>query len=156
MPGGESKVDWSPGIGMRRAVGWGGLCTAILILLSAPVAWYFPMVLSAALLRAFFAFLVAWILFGVTQRAAGMAGWPVTLLALAFSALVLISHHFVWFAHGFPSTKGVVIGWVWLEPATIALVNMTAAIGLGACALMRHSGGGDLQTLLDLFGQRIR
>lgn len=156
MPGDDSQIDWSPGIGIRRAILWAGLCTALLVLVFAPVAWFFPPLLQNALLRAFFAFLVAWALFAVAQRAAGMAGWPVTIVVLLYTALVLVSHHVVWFAHGVPSTKGVVIGQVWLEPATIALVNMTAAIGVGACALIRHHGGGDFQTLVDLFGQHIR
>lgn len=106
MPGESSQMDGSPGIGIRRAMILGGLAAAVFILISIPLAWYFPILLQAAILRAFFALLAAWVLFGVAQRAAGMAGWPVTIVVLVLSLLVLISHHVVGFAHGVLNTKG--------------------------------------------------
>lgn len=65
MPGESSQMDGSPGIGIRRAMILSGLAAAVFILNSIPLAWYFPILLQAAILRAFFALLAAWVLFGV-------------------------------------------------------------------------------------------
>lgn len=55
-----SDDQWSAGRGMVRAVPWGLAVAALALLLTWPLAGWFPWAVRDALLRAFLGFLIAW------------------------------------------------------------------------------------------------
>jgi hypothetical protein len=156
QPDPSQEDTWSPARGLRRALVWGLMWAAALSVATGALACFFPPLIQNALLRAFLAFLICWVLFEVVQRSAGMAGWPCTALAVALCGGVLLSHHAVWMWHGAWTTKsGLVGGPIWFDPGVLLWLNLTALIGIGGCALIRHDGSGDLRSLVDIFSSRI-
>ena len=95
-------------------------------------------------MRTALTFLVAAVLFAVVQRKAGMVGVACTMMALALTALVLVSHHVWQKPHGVParSPEYVVEGWAWLSSGAIIGLNMFPfAIGGGFGTLLWHKHG---------------
>ncbi len=143
MPNTEAATEWTPGRGLRRAIMLGALWSIVLAALLAVIAWLAPIILLNAVVRAFVAFGIAWLLFGVVQDAAGMVGGWCTFIAVALSLATMVSNHLVWAIHGGPIDEcgETIIGLsVWFHPAALILVNLASAIGIGACALMCHHG----------------
>jgi hypothetical protein len=149
----DKQDDWSPAIGMRRAVL--RACVVALIIGASlfPVDVYLPAVLLNFWIRLAVSFGTAWILFRVVQGAAGMVGWPCTALAVGLSLLVLLSNHVAFAVFGVPTRAGVVYGWTWLHPATLLGCNVSSLIGVTFCAVMCHSGAAIGGTIVDLLMQ---
>jgi hypothetical protein len=153
------REKWTPAQGLRRGALFGLIAMVVIILLLAPVAVYAPYVLIAWLPRSAIAFVVAWILFSVVQRAAGMAGWMVTALAVTLTLVVLLSHHVVFRIHSVPTHTGAPSGWESLHPLTLVGLNLLPLILVGFCAALRHRGDGGLGAVSDVlnlfyFGSR--
>lgn len=143
MPNAEPVIEWTPGRGLRRAILLGGFWSIVAAALLAVIAWFAPALLFNALLRAFVAFGVAWLLFGIVQSAAGMVGGWCSFIAGTFSLAVMVSNHFVWAIHGAPigDTGETLVGFAeWFNPAALLVLNLWSAIGIGACALICHNG----------------
>jgi hypothetical protein len=146
----RERDNWTPGRGLLRGTIFGLFATLVIILLLAPVAVYFPYVLIMWPLRCAIAFVVAWILFSVVQRAAGMTGIPVTAAVLALVVLVLVSHHVIFAINGVPTRSGSATGMVWLHPLTLFLQNVAPLVAVGLCAAFRHRGDDGLEAILDI------
>lgn len=147
--------NWSPRTGLMRAAVRGAVVSLVLALLSVPLAWYFPGFLLNFWVRMVLAFGLAWIMFAVVQKAAGMVGAPCTALAVAFTIVVLVSQHVVFALHGVPTLHGMVIGRQWLSLAAVGTCNFSATIGIWACALLCHSGGTDSGLLAWIMNLRV-
>lgn len=143
-------ADWTPTRGLVRGVIWGSVAALVITVLSAPIAIFAPHVLIIWLPRTAIAFAVAWILFGVVQRAAGMVGVPITAMVIGLTLLVLASHHFMFAVYGVPTTRGLSTGWEWVGPVTLLFVNIGPLVGIAACTALRHSGGADSSVLADI------
>ena len=152
VPGYEEDDDWTPKGGLRRAIWRGTIVAVILAGLLAPAAYYVPQLLLGGILRAALGFAVAWILFGVVQRAAGMVGGRCSALSIALAVGVLLSNHIVFAIHGVPTNQGgPLLGWwFWFDPRVLGLYNGIALIGVAGCACLRHSGGADAGTLVEI------
>src|SRR5262245_51853311 len=134
----DQQDDWTPAKGIVRGLIAGVVCATVLAAILAPVAWYFPSVTTDMLLRAAFAFGVAWILFGAVHRAAGMVGWPCTWMVVVLTLLVMLSNHVVFAVHGVPLRDGTLqIGGMWFHPLILLTMNLGTLIGLGFCAWLR-------------------
>ncbi len=134
----------------------GLVASVILAVLEAPLAWFLPSLAANWLLRSALAFFTAWILFEAVHRAAGMVGWPFSILVGILTVLVLVSHHVIFALHGMPTTHGVVAGWTWFRPGVLLLLNGPPLVALLGCIWLRHDGGADLSTLLDILTLRCR
>lgn len=145
-----AETEWTPARGLLRALAWGVLVAVLVAILLSMIAWYAPTLLVNWLLRAFIALLVAWVLFSVIHGAAGMVGWPCTLMVIVLALLVMLSNHVVFAWNGVPTTKGTLAGPLWLDPTVLLIQNLSTLIGVGGCAALRHSGGADWKTLRDL------
>lgn len=143
---------WTPAIGMKHAVLWGVVTAALLAaVLAIPAIYAAPLIMGGA--RWFIALFVAWILFAVTQRSSGMVGWPITILAVGLTLLIMFSTHVVVAVNGLPTTKGVIQGWALLEPGFLIGSNLTTPIGIIAAALFCHRGA-TLENILNILNQR--
>jgi hypothetical protein len=147
--------NWSPRTGLVRAAGRGAVVSLVLAVLSVPLAWYFPGFLLNLWVRMVLAFGLAWVMFGVVQRAAGMVGAPCTALAVIFTIVVLVSQHVVFALHGVPTLHGTLIGWQWLTLTALGTCNFSATIGIWACGLLCHSGAGDFDLLAWIMNLRV-
>ncbi len=148
--------EWTPARGACRALCGGTLAALLCALFADIAAWHFPYACLHWMLRGACAFGVAWVLFRVVHRAAGMTSWFCTTLAVALAILVMLSQHVVFALHGVWTVHGVVAGWSWCDPATILACNMTALAGIGLCAAQYHEGGADGGVLCDFLNSRIR
>lgn len=147
-------VPWSPAIGLRNAAVRGGVVAAILTVLLIPVSMYLPYMTIPWLLRAPVTVGVAWLMFKVVQDAAGMAGGPCTVLALALTFVVMLSQHLVFAVHGvlelssmewwafpagllpkqIPDQNGLLIGPQWLHWYVLVAVNVPPLAVAGCIA----------------------
>ena len=174
---GPNKSEWSPRKGLVRAAVWGTMTTLLVAALLAPLALYAPGLLIDLLLRTAVAFVVAWVLLGVVQRAAGMVGVHCSLLAVGLTLIVLLSHHLIFAVHGVPHVRGIVgrhavyyawvfrdvltdqsgllLGWGWLHPYVLANVNFVPLLAIAACALLCHRGGAGPDVLLGILRSRV-
>jgi hypothetical protein len=147
--------NWSPTAGLIRAAVRGAVVSLVLAVLSVPLAFYFPGFLLNLWVRMVLAFGLAWVMFAVVQKAAGMVGAPCTALAVAFTIFVLVSQHVVFALHGVPTVHGTVIGSDWLTLTALGTSNFSATIGIWACALLCHSGGSDSDLLAWIMNLRV-
>lgn len=147
--------DWTPAKGLVRGSVRGSLVALVLVSLLASVAWYVPHVLLNPWVRGSLAFFIAWVLFGVVQRAAGMVGAHCSAIAIGLALLVMLSHHVVFAIHGVATGDGIAIGWEWFHPWALTLVNLTAMVGIAMCTLMRHRGEGGARWLAEILGSGI-
>ena len=153
---------WTPLIGLRRGFVHGVAAAGVLALLMTPVALYLPFMLIVAWLRIPLAFGLTWVLASVVQRAAGMAGGACSAVTLAVGGIALMSNHIVFALFGVPDVgmvdpwwttpmtlvnevvpaqEGMVIGWRWLHPYTLAIVNVVPlGLGGGFATAFRNSG----------------
>jgi hypothetical protein len=138
----QSVPAWTPALGLMHGAAWGLVTCLVLIAILTPLAWYVPLMVLQWLLRAAIGFGSAWILFGVIQRKAGFAGWAVTGLAVAYTLLVLFSHH-------------VLTGLGLLAPPVMIAQDLTALGAVGVCAALRHTGSAGGGTLLDILTQSV-
>lgn len=145
---------WTPARGLLSAGCWLLVATAVAIGLSWPVAAYVPHVLFHWAIRAALAFLIGWMMFGIAQSKASFVGPSVTAMALAAAVLVLLSHHLVVSIVGYATTDGRLSGPDWYHPMVLLILNLPAMGALLFCAFLRHDGGGDTNTLLDIFMRR--
>ena len=157
-PPGDEDVradDWTPAIGLRRGVVYGLIAAVVLALLLEPLAHHLPYMVLILWLRGPLAFGLAWILFQVVHRAAGMEDPRCSALVLGLTTLVLLSHHLVFAVEGVPYSPedvdwwgipisiiaqivpnqgGVLIGWQWCHPyALLALNVFPLLVGGGIC-----------------------
>lgn len=157
----SSTDDWSESVALRKSARASCLAALILAVVTFPLAWYFPPVVLTPLLRAFEAFVLAWIVLAVAQHSSGTVGWPITSFAIFASAIVLLSHHVAFAVHGVPTlrsangTATMFEGWGWFSLSALVATNVTAGIGLGAAVLLGHRGA-NLDVILDIFNQRVR
>lgn len=164
----RDRNGWTPLGGLLRAAIVGAVVALVLAALTAPVAWHAPPIIMHWAVRAGLAFVLAWVLFGVTQKAAGFVGWPVSGLAILLVVAVLLSHHIVIAVHAWQASALSPRGAVatpptgpmqsdWLSLPYILLLNATAFVTLGMCTWMFHSGdNGGFATLTDFFMQPVR
>ena len=145
---------WTPAQGLFRAGIWLTVATAVVIGVCWPIAANAPHVLFHWAIRAALAFLIGWMMFGIAQSKASFVGPSVTAMALAATLLVLFSHHYVVSIHGYATTTGRIGGPDWYHPMTLLMLNLPALGALLFCTLLRHDGGGDTNTLLDIFMRR--
>lgn len=145
---------WTPAQGLVRAGAWVAVATAVTIAVLWPVAAHAPHILFHWALRAALAFLIGWMMFGIAQSKASFVGPSVTAMALVATCLVLLSHHYVVSVHGFATSTGRLDGPDWYHPMVLLMLNLSAIGALGFCAWLRHDGGGDTNTLLDIFMRR--
>jgi hypothetical protein len=139
---GETEAEWTPGRGLLRALAWGGMACAVLLLLLDVLAWFAPLIVSNWWLRAAISFLVAVLLFAVVHRAAGMAGAACTGLVIGFCIVILLSQHFVFDVHGVLTARAVRVGGkIWLNPPVLFTVNVPALIGIALSVAFCHGGG---------------
>ena len=152
VPGYEEDDDWTPKGGLRRAIVRGTVTAAILAGALALVGYYVPELIINWRLRAALGFVVAWILFGVVQRAAGMIGGHCSALAVGLAVAVLLSNHVVFAIHGVPTSQATpFIGWrYWFAPGVLGFYNASGLLAVAGCALLRHSGNADARNLLDI------
>ena len=143
----EEGPEWTPGRGLVRAAVHGAIATVLLAAVLSPAAWYVPLLTMHWGLGAAIAFGVAWILFGVVQRAAGMVGAAVTALAIVFTLLVLISQNAIVAVHGIPTSKGVIASLAWISPVGFVVSRLASFVTVAFCAALRHDGGADGETL---------
>jgi len=159
------EVEWSPATGLRRGLAHGLAFAVVLIVVLWPVAAGLPYLLLPWILRAVAAFGIAYVLFIVVQRAAGMASPMVTALVIGLTGLVLFAQHIAFACHGvaeppdegmsgvgivvFPAQMvgrwvsqrgGELIGWGWLHPCVLLWVNLGPALGVGFVVALRHRG----------------
>jgi hypothetical protein len=155
------EEEWTPETGLRRAIQSGIVAAMVLSAVLAPIAYAVPMLLIPWYLRGVWAFGVAWILFGVVQRAAGMVGRQVRAIAIALTLVVLLSNHLIFALYGVPAGmprsswlfpavlvedfvpvyQGVMRGFAWFHPAVLALLNAAPLVGIGFATAFRHDGG---------------
>jgi hypothetical protein len=138
----DKHGDWTPAIGLRRAVVYGLITSLLLVGILSLLAWLAPAFFSALWLRVAVGFAVAWALFGVVQRAAGMVGWLCTGLAVGLAALTLI----------LPDTLALLAGANGaaqddLAVGEVVLLVLTyralpSLIGILICAVLCHNGAG--------------
>jgi hypothetical protein len=150
----QAKEEALLGRSLLKSAAAGLVVTVILIAALAPLAWYLPLLALGWLLRAVIAFAVAWVLFSVVHRAAGMVGWPFSILVGVLTTLVMVSHHVAFALHGVPSRSGTVSGWEWLTPLALLVVNIPTLIGAGGCIWLRHDGGANWETIIDILRLR--
>ncbi len=151
----SDDLDWTPAKGMARAAVRGGVAALIVSAVLAPLVIFVPFVAFYPCTRAAMAFIVAWILFGVVQRAAGMVGMPVSALAIALAVMVLLFQHVLVTLWGITGAEGASNVWRWLHPAILLSANIFPLAAVIGCAVLRHSGGADLQTLADITNIRV-
>jgi len=153
----ENDDDWSPGKGLARAGIRGTVTAAILAGALLPVAYYAPYVVLGALSQAAVGFAVAWILFSVVHRAAGMVGGRCSVLAITLTVVVLLSNHLIFAIHGVPTRQGLLlIGWLyWFDPLVLCVSNVWAVIGIAFCTSLRHSGGADASDLAGMLTRGV-
>lgn len=153
-PAGDAE-PWSVGKGIFRGAIAGILTAIILAGLLAVLAWYLPLLAINVWLRTAIGFGVAWILLGRIQHSAGMVGRACTAIAITLALLTLLSNHVVFAIHGVPTRDGQdLIGMGWLNPLVVLMANWSAMIGVAGCAWLRHDGGADGQTLIDILTMR--
>lgn len=152
--------DWSPAVGLKRALARGAAVAGALAILVIVYTWLIPFVACVLWLRLALAFGLAWVLAGVVQRAAGMVCVHGHVLTFVLTGLVLISGHIAFAAVGvmdargadpqytFPmpivqqfisaNADGLVRGWGWWHPAVLLVVNLPPlAIGGGIAVWWR-------------------
>ncbi|MBU0638592.1 MAG: hypothetical protein KKB50_06985 [Planctomycetes bacterium] len=151
----QDDEDWTPAKGMLRAAAFGVPTAVLLAGLTMLGAYYVPVLFLNMLLRTALAFAIAWILFGVVQRSAGMVGYSCTALAIVLTLLVLCSHNVVFALHGIGTVSTTTANWEWLHPFALLAVNIVPLIGVIACALMRHSGAGGDNVLAEILNMGI-
>ena len=133
--------------GALHGILWGLVVAIVLTLILAPIARYAPFLLTSALLRVAFAFLITWLLFSVVHEAAGMAGPLTTAIVICLSLVVMLSHHVVWAIWGVPGVEGTVIGWsTWFHPVVLFVHSVFWGIGMIGCWALCRRGvpGADL------------
>lgn len=164
IPGDESQADdaeWTPEIGERRAVIRGLLAAGLLALLLAPLTLVAPALVFPWHMRTVIAFGVAWVLFSVVQRAAGMVSVKINGLAIGLTLLVLLSTHVVFAIFGTPDASGNnsiltfplqladryatinngrAIGWGWCNPELVVIANAVPLLGIGLAAVFKWHG----------------
>ena len=146
--------DWSEARGLIKAAVWTLFAAAIAAALMWPVCAIAPTILFHWMIRAATAFLLAWVLFGVAQHAASFVGWPVSAIAIGGALLALFSNHVVVAVYGYPSINGMVAGWLWCDVRVLLILNIPSFVAIAFCTALRHDGGGDTSTLLDIFSRR--
>jgi hypothetical protein len=150
-------AEWTWIKGLGRALQWTIVATTILAAIMGVMAAYLPHFVLNFWLRWVIAFFVGWILFAVVHRAAGMAGGVCTAIVLVAAAAVFMTQHFVFAECGVTLTSGkIVSGEVWLEPATIASVNVSTFLGLVIATMLCHDGAGIWQTVAGILSGRVR
>jgi hypothetical protein len=152
----DSTSEWTWIKGLRRAIVWGS-AAAVLMAIGLDVgARHWPGVMLNYWVRAALAFAVAWILFSIIHRAAGMAGAICTALVSLLTAEAFVSQHWVFATYGVPTVSGrLIIGDVWLDPVTIMVTNMSTGIALVLATTLCHEGGSIWRTVVDILGARI-
>lgn len=153
-PRGDS--EWTPQIGMRRAIIRGALVAALLVIATGLLAWFLPTLVLYTLLRTFLALAIVWLLFTVVQDAAGFVGGPISAIAIALTFAVLLSHHIIFAIHGVPTRMGMMIGEFWFHPLTLAAVNAAPACAVVAATAICHRGVPGAGVLLDILMWRVR
>lgn len=140
---------WTPARGLLRAAAYGTFSSAVLVAVLAPLAWFLPLFLMNWFLRGAVAFGIAWILFGVIQRRAGMVGWPITAMVIGLTSIVLVLHHVIFAIQGLP-----VFFFLWRSPVvwetlteqgwfslgTFVVINMSSFIAVAFCSALCHFG----------------
>ena len=147
--------DWTPRKGYTRAAVHGAIATVVLIALLAPVAWYAPPMLLRLTVRSAVAFFVAWILFGVVHKAAGMVSPGCSAMVVAFTLVVLFSHHVIFAIRGDWLDHGEVMGMAWLHPANLLFVNFVPLIAVAGCAYFCRHGDADASALAEILSRGI-
>lgn len=137
----RDEPEWTPARGMARGTMAGVLVAAGLGLAFYALAYGAPFVTLNFALRVAWSFGVTWIVFTVVQRAAGMVGWPVTILGVVLSMAVILASHAAYAQAGVPTRDGVVDGWArWFHPWNLFVANLPTFIGVGVCAWREHEG----------------
>ncbi|MGD8450961.1 MAG: hypothetical protein PVJ57_04010 [Phycisphaerae bacterium] len=160
-PAGDED-NWTPLGGVVRAAIVGTVVALVLAALTAPIVWYVPPIIMHWAVRSGLAFVLAWVLFGVTQKTAGFVGWPVSGLAILLVVAVLLSHHVVialhiWQASALAGPPTGLMYSNWLSLPYILLLNATAFVTLGMCTWMFHSGdNGGFAALTEFFTLPVR
>lgn len=152
----ERRCRWTPIRGIIKALWQGPVVATIFAIVFIPVVIYAPMILFNGLLRAFIAFGLAWMMFGIVQDAAGMTGWFSSAWAIVLTLGVFLSHHLVAALTGVEivgSDGPPLAGAEWLNLGWIVVVNLVSLIGIGAAAMICHTGapggsvGGDILSM---------
>ena len=146
---------WTPAQGLFNAGCWLIVATVIAMLVMWPVAASFPRVLFHWAIRAAVAFLTAWMMFGIAQSKASFVGVSVSAMAIVATCLVLLSHHVAATSQAFITHYGQVAGSEWLDLRVIFFLNISSLAGIGFCTAIRHDGGGDTNTLIEIFARRF-
>ncbi len=155
----QPATEWTPGRGLQRGLTVGLLVAALAALALAALAAVLPILALAVVLRTALGVSLAWLLCVVVERAAGMEGWSIRSVAVALTVLVLCSQHLVFARVGVtappvnfpgpfgvlllerllqglvPVQNGVLIGWQWLDPRVLLIVNAVPVLG-GVLALV--------------------
>ena len=152
----DSVDDWTPELGMRRAVGWGMftalMCGVVVNLCNVHVPGTFlPWIVRTAI-----AFGVAWLLFRVVHWVAGMAGDYCTILVVILAMCVMLSQNVVLALQGTWTFQGWQPDWTWCHPLVLCLSNVPSVIGIGFCAILCHGGSDDAGIISDMLGFRFR
>ncbi|TWT46055.1 hypothetical protein RAS1_25000 [Phycisphaerae bacterium RAS1] len=147
-------AEWTPAAGIRRGVVHGLIAATLLAAATMALAYFVPLLVLRGTLRSALAFLIAFVLFSVVQRAAGFVGWPCTLIVVAYSTLVLFSHHLVFAVRGVQLSQGVASGAGWLAWPTLLIVNTIPMIFVAFCAMICHHGGFGFWDLVEKLGRR--
>jgi len=145
---------WTPAQGLVRAACWLVVATVVAILLMWPIAEHFPRMVFRWAIRATIALLTAWMMFGIAQSKASFVGPSVSAMAIAAASAVMLSHHFAAAGHVFLTRMNDIPGNVWLDWRVLLFMNIPSAVAIGFCTALRHDGGGDANTLLDIFMRR--
>lgn len=139
-------AEWTPWKGIRRAAPRAFALSIFLSLVTMPVAYFFPLMLTQFYLRVAFSFIATWAMLAYVERCSGTVHWACTSLAVGLVILVLISHHAVWAIHGVPSyrTTATIIGWrAWMNPFSVLMISgWPLVIGGGFSTILHHLGFG--------------
>lgn len=156
MPKNDSQIEWTWARGMRRATGWATLAALVMAAGLGVAARYWPILVLNVWVRLLLAFLVAWLLFAVVHRTAGMAGGPCTAEVVVLTAAVFLSQHWVFATYGVPTVAGrLITGNVWFDPTMIMATESTACVGLVFAVMLCHDGGSVWRTVVDMLSAHL-
>ena len=144
------EKEWTPAIGLRRAVLWGGLTAAILAAVAGFLSCAAPPLVIVIYYRVAFGFVTMWIIIGVVQRSAGMVGWSCTGVAVGLSLLVFLVERAVIATFAIGSFSPWDVSRIWDYPWETMLLMLPLVGGMVGAGAICHGGNATVNDVVDV------
>lgn len=151
----RSAHEWTPARGVIGALS-GGVAT--LVVMGAPaavLAWYLPSWALQVWLRLAAASATVWVGYMIVHRMAGMTGPLCTSVVVAVVIAIILVQHVIFAIHGVPTKSGMMVGWAFLSPTVLGVMNGIPSIGIAFGVWLWHDGA-SVSSLASILNSRIR